>query len=87
VYVFPVDWERYEGAGSLRNIIIIGTDQPALTRSQFAAAAAAAAAALPITIDGFMRAAADLYILPIPTSDVPVLTDDFAPVELLIQQR
>jgi spermidine synthase len=87
VYVFPVDWARYDGAESLRNIIIIGTDQPALPRAQFAAAAAAAAAALPITVEGFTRAAADQYILPVPTSDVPVLTDDFAPVELLIQPR
>jgi spermidine synthase len=87
VYVVPVDWARDGSAGALRNIIIIGTDQPALTRSQFAAAAASAAAALPISVEGFTRAAADLYILPVPTADVPLLTDDFAPVELLIQQR
>jgi len=87
VYVVPVDWARDGSAGALRNIIIIGTDQPALTRSQFAAAAASAAAALPISVEGFTRAAADLYIQPVPTADVPLLTDDFAPVELLIQQR
>lgn len=87
VYVFPVDWARYDDPESVRNIIIIGTDQPALTPEQFAQAAASAAASLPVTLDGFVRAAADFYARPISTSGVPVLTDDFAPVELLIQQR
>lgn len=87
VYVFPVDWSRYDDPGSLRNIIILGTDQPALTPAQFAQAASSAAASLPVTIEGFARAAADLYLRPISTDDVPILTDDFAPVELLIQRR
>jgi spermidine synthase len=86
VYVFPVDWQRYNGRDAIRNIIIIGTDQPALSAAQFARAAARARAALPITVSGFARAAGDLYAEPIATSDVPVLTDDFAPVELLIQR-
>lgn len=87
VYVFPVDWSRYDGPQSLRNIIILGTDQPVLTPAQFAQAASAAAVALPVTIEGFARAAADFYTRPIDTGDVPILTDDFAPVELLIQRR
>lgn len=87
VYVFPVDWSRYDGPESLRNIIILGTDQPALTPAQFAQAAAAAAASLPVTIEGFARAAADVYTRRIDVTDVPILTDDFAPVELLVQRR
>ncbi len=87
VYVFPVDWQRYDGRDSVRNIIIIGTDQAVLSPAQFAQAAARVGATLPVTVGGFQRAAGDLYADPILTSDVPVLTDDFAPVELLIQRR
>lgn len=87
VYVFPVDWRRYGGPESLRNIIVIGTDRPALSMQTILAAAERAAQMPGVTLPRFLDAAGDLYSEPIPTSDVPLLTDDYAPVELLIQRR
>lgn len=87
VYVFPVEWEQYGSREALRNIIIVGTDQPAMGPQAIAAAAARARSEPGVTVESFGAAARDLYTSPIPTDDVPVLTDDFAPVELLIQRR
>ncbi len=87
VYVFPVDWRAYGGAEALRNIIIIGTDRPLLAPTAILAAAARARTAPGVTLPRFEEEAADLYMQPIPVDDVPVLMDDFAPVEVLVQQR
>lgn len=87
VYVFPVEWYRFQSLEAVRNIIIIGTDRPALTPEAVASAAARARASPGVTLERFGDAAHDLYDTPMSTSDVPVLTDDFAPVELLIQRR
>lgn len=37
-----------------------------------------------VTYRRFVQYSTDLYTEPIPVADVPVLTDDFAPVETLI---
>lgn len=88
VYVFPVDWGRYAGEEGLRNIIIVGTQAaPALRPEAVRAAAARARALAGVSIPRFEEAAADLYTRPIAADDVPVLTDDYAPVELLVQER
>ena len=87
VYVFPVDWNRYEGPQSLRNIIVIGTDRPRLARPEMLAAAERARRTPGVTLPRLLDAARDVYTEPIDTSDVPVLTDDYAPVEVLIQGR
>ena len=87
VYVFPVDWGRYDSPESLRNIIVIGTDRPRLAPQEVLAAARRALVTPGVTLPRFLDAARDLYTEPIPITDVPVLTDDFAPVELLIQRR
>ena len=87
VYVFPVDWTRYDSAESLRNIIVVATDGPVRSRAEVLAAAAAARARLGVTIDRFLEAAGDLDAAPPRTDDVPVLTDDYAPVDLLVQSR
>lgn len=87
VYVFPVDWGRYESPELLRNIIVIGTDHPRLTAQDVFAAAQRALVTPGVALPRFLDAARDLYTEPIPITDVPVLTDDYAPVELLIQRR
>lgn len=88
VYVFPTDWSRYGSADVLRNIIIIGAGHPAaLSRPAVLAAAAQARLRAGVTIERFLEAAGDVYTAPIRTGDVPALTDDYAPVELLIQRR
>jgi len=87
VYVFPVDWNRYQGPESLRNIIVIGTDRPPLAPRDVLAAAERTRRTPGVTLPRFLDAARDLYTDPIDTADVPVLTDDYAPVEVLIQGR
>lgn len=87
VYVVPVGWGEYDSREALRNIIIIGTDQPAMSKDAIAAAAVRAVRNPGVSLARFEQAAADLYTAPIPTEDVPILTDDYAPVEILIQRR
>jgi spermidine synthase len=87
VYVFPVDFGQYGSPQSLRNIIVIGTDEPALPASEIMRRAQALVDRRVVTVDRFLRAAADLYTAPIRTDDVPVLTDDFAPIDALIPTR
>ena len=70
-----------------KNIIVIGTDEPAIPADEITRRAQALAASRAVTVDRFLRAAADLYMVPIRTDDVPVLTDDFAPIDALIPTR
>jgi spermidine synthase len=88
VYVFPVDWGRYGGEDVLRNIIVVAaqTGPPASPRDVRGAAAAAKAQA-GVSLPRFDEAAADLYTARLRDDDVPVLTDDYAPVEILVQER
>lgn len=88
VYVFPTDWRRFDSEEALRNIIVVAAPHPiALSAASIQAAARAARRMPGVTIERFEEAAGDLYPNPIRTDDVPVLTDDFAPVELLVQPR
>jgi spermidine synthase len=87
VYVFPVDFGQYGSVESLRNIIVVATDEPALAAEEITRRAQALADRGVVTVDRFPAAAADLYAAPIPIDDVPVLTDDFAPIDRLIPTR
>lgn len=87
VYVFPVDYSRYGSPASLRNIILVATDAPRLPDAEIRRRARALVDGNVVTVDRFLDAAGDLYGTPIPTHDVPVLTDDFAPVDALIPTR
>ena len=72
---------------SLRNIIVVATDEPALPIREVARRARVLVDERKVTVDRFLRAAEDLYQAPISTGDVPVLSDDFAPVDALIPTR
>jgi len=87
VYVFPVDFGRYGAPDSLRNVIVIATDEPALSSEEIRRRAQALVDARRVTVDRFLAAAADLYEAVIPTADVPVLSDNFAPIDALIPTR
>jgi spermidine synthase len=87
VYVFPVDFGRYGSTQSLRNIIVIGTDDPPNSPEEIRRRAQALVDGRVVTVDRFLAAAADLYTAPIATGDVPILTDDFAPIDALIPTR
>jgi spermidine synthase len=81
VYVFPVGGGAPE---SLRNIILVGTGDPLLTRPEIVSRAAAAEQSGRTRIEGFSRDAAALLDGPIEIHDVPILTDDYAPTDALI---
>ncbi len=81
VYVFPVGGGAGEG---LQNIILIGATGPVLSPADIQARARHAVADRTVRISGFTRDAADLYTGPIETQDVPLLTDDYAPTDLLV---
>jgi len=83
VYVFPVGHGAFSSTELLRNIIIVGSMEPALPAAEVQARAARLAAEV-VRLPGFAEAAATLYQAPIRTEDVPLLTDDFAPVDALI---
>jgi spermidine synthase len=81
VYVFPVGGA---GQGGLQNIILVGTRGPQLSRADVLDRAARAVASGRIRIDAFVRDAQDLYDGPVETQDVPLLTDDYAPTDMLL---
>lgn len=88
VYVFPVS-EVGRGAGRdvLRNIVVVATDEPRLGAAEIHRRADALHAAGTVPIARLPDAARDLYEAPIDTSDVPLLTDDFAPIDALASGR
>jgi spermidine synthase len=85
VYVFPVDWGPAGNPQTLRNIILVATSQPRLTVTQILDAAQRMG--VRGTPPSAAEAARSLYDASIETTDVPILTDDFAPVETLVQWR
>lgn len=84
VYVFPVDGDAGE---ALQNIILVGTAGPRLDAQQVKARAVEAAASGRVTIPTFTEDAATLLDRPVETADVPLLTDDFAPTDVLAAPR
>jgi hypothetical protein len=81
VYVFPVGGGGDEG---LQNIIMVGMFGRHLDRAEVLARARRAVSLGSIRIDGFVRDAQDLYDGPVETRDVPLLTDDYAPTDMLL---
>ncbi|MDQ7828942.1 MAG: fused MFS/spermidine synthase [Armatimonadota bacterium] len=86
VYVFPVGWHAYGSAASVRNIIIVGTHGAPLDAAALRARGAALAGTV-VRVPGFPDVVASLYPHPVRTEDVPLLTDDHAPVDALIPRR
>jgi len=87
VYVFPVDFGQYGSPASLRNIILIGTDAPPVAPDEITRRAEDLAGRGVVTVNRFREAAGSLYREQIRIVDVPILTDDFAPVDALIPTR
>jgi len=82
LYPFPTAFRPYLDTETLRNIILIGSDERGL--SSAAVLARARQVAPRTTYPEFLKYAADFYALPIQTADVPLLTDDYAPVDTLL---
>jgi hypothetical protein len=87
VYVFPVDLGPKGSVEAVRNIIVVATSEPAISPAEIVSRAPVLVERRIVTVDRFLAAAGALYTAPIPTGDVPLLTDDFAPVDGLIPAR
>jgi spermidine synthase len=87
VYVFPVDLARNGSLDQVRNIVLLATEAPVLSGNDITRRAQALVDGGVVTVDRFVEATRDLYGERIPTDDVPVLSDDFAPVDALIPSR
>lgn len=87
VYVFPVDYGQWGSPSSVRNIILIGTDAPRVSPDEIRRRAQALVEGRTVAIERFIDATESLYQAPVKVDDVPVLTDDFAPVDALIPTR
>ncbi|MDR7415739.1 MAG: fused MFS/spermidine synthase [Armatimonadota bacterium] len=85
VYVFPVEFGPWGGEEAMRNIIVVSTQEPpeppAAVRARYGRMRSR------IRIPGFEAVVRDLYTRPVPVQDVPVLSDNFAPVDDLIHAR
>lgn len=84
VYVFPVGGGPSE---FLQNIILVGTQGPHLSREEILARAGRLVDQRRVQLEAYVKEAGDLYDGPIETSDVPLLTDDYAPTDALIAPR
>lgn len=81
-YLFPTSFRPYYDSDRIRNIILIGSGTPGLSRAQILARAHGIAPRT--TYEAFIRYAADYYEEPVAIDDVPILTDDYAPVDTLV---
>ncbi len=82
LYPFPAALKPYDDVETVRNIILVATAERGLSREEILRRARALAPR--VTYYQFMHYAADYYELPISVDDVPVLTDDYAPVDTLV---
>ncbi len=84
VYIFPVDYRKMPWLYDRRNLIVIATKKPMkLSAQELVKRAEEMVKAGRIKVQQLPEYAADLYLKPIPFRDVPILTDDYAPVEFL----
>jgi spermidine synthase len=82
LYPFPVTLHLYEDVESLRNIILVATNEQGLSRTEIMSRARRIASR--VKFPHFLNYAADYYGEPIQQEGVPRLTDDFAPVDTLL---
>jgi spermidine synthase len=81
-FVVPVEWRENRSSVQARNIILFATDGN-FDPERFKEAARQAGDT--IRVKRLAEFAEDLYTKPIRTDDVPILTDDHAPVDNLIK--
>jgi spermidine synthase len=85
VYLFPhlLDVERKEGGPDpdrRRNIILVAVNGPAMSKEAIASAALHLGARTPT----FLQDASQLFTDQLPLNNVPLLTDDYAPVDTMV---
>ncbi len=85
LYPFPTAFHPSNDPQTFRNIILVASDERGLTRGEILAKGRRIAPR--VTFSEFLAYAGDYYDRPIPVADVPVLTDDYAPVDTLLPMR
>jgi spermidine synthase len=85
LYPFPISFQPRRDLDTLRNIILVASDQGSLARWEILTKARQVAPRT--TYPEFRTYAGDYYNGSIPVADVPVLTDDYAPVDTLLPIR
>ncbi len=83
LYAFPLEYGRDREAGTVRTNILVASPRAGVTRAQVIETGLKLKREKKVTFTLFDRFVGDLYDKPIPTSDVPILTDDYAPVDIL----
>lgn len=83
LYPFPVDFQHGHEEDTTRTIILIAAGKPGLTKQALSEAFAKLRREQKISSVAAPAFLEDFYALPIPTADVPVLSDDYAPVDIL----
>jgi len=82
LYPFAVALQPDEDVAAIRNIMLVATTERGMSRTEILARARQTAGR--VRFPRFLSYAADYYADVIPLEDVPVLTDDYAPVDTLI---
>lgn len=82
LWVFPIDISDDGSIAANRNIIVLATDAD-LAETELRERIAGRVDGR-VSIDGFERFGDDLYTEIVPVADVPLLTDEFAPTDSLI---
>lgn len=82
LYLFPVAFRPYSDVDSIRNIMLVASAERGLTRNEIMDKARRVASR--VTFREFLKYAADYYGESVPAEDVPILTDDYAPVDTLV---
>ena len=83
LYPFPVAYMPQRDGDGVRTIILVATARAGMTRAQIIEAGLKLKRSKKVTFPLYDTFVADHYDRPIATSDVPVLTDDYAPVDIL----
>jgi spermidine synthase len=82
LFAFPIGLHAQRDPFALRNIVVLATDAP-LTADGLRARVTSRVGGR-VSVPSFDRFVDDLYTKPVTVSDVPVLTDRYAPVDSLI---
>jgi len=83
LYLFPVNFQYDRDEAGVRTIILFAGAPPGLTRRDLAARLAALRLRRQIPAALHADYLGDLYARPVPTADVPVMTDDYAFSDIL----
>ncbi|HXF82089.1 MAG TPA: fused MFS/spermidine synthase [bacterium] len=83
LYVFGEGWRSRKDASSARSIMLLATARPGLQQKDFLLTLEHLRRQRRIGPALLTRYVYDLYEEPVPVGDVPVLTDDYAPVDIL----